>query len=819
MKISYNWLKEYLSIDLSVAEVSHILTDIGLEVEGYETFESVKGGLKGVVIGHVLSAAKHPNADKLTVTTVDVGTGEALQIVCGAPNVAQGQKVAVATVGTTLYMGDKELEIKKAKIRGENSEGMICAEDELGLGTSHAGIMVLPEHLKPGMPAYEYFGIESDTVFEIGLTPNRADAASHYGVARELAARLSLSRPVQLTAPDVQKFTIHNNLLPIPVEVLANDACMRYSGITLTDVKVAESPNWLKNRLKAIGLSPINNIVDITNFVLHETGQPLHAFDAAKIKGNKVIVRTLNQDTSFVTLDAKERKLHQEDLMICNSEEGMCIAGVFGGMDSGINNDSQSVFLESAWFSPVSIRKTSKRHALHTDASFRFERGTDPNMTIVALKRAAILMCEIAGAKVSSEIVDVYPNTAAPAIVDIYWKNVDRLIGKSIDRELVKQILKSLDIAVLEENADGLKVEVALYRVDVKHEVDVIEEVLRMYGYNNIEIGQSFTASLSIMSKPDKHYLQEMVATTLSANGFNECINLSLSSASYYTDKQELTYNNAVKMLNPLSLDLNTMRQTMLYGLLENAIYNANRKSAALKLYEFGNVYSLAKNSDLTTDLLKGYFEASRLALLITGTKRKPNWTSKEETTQFYTLKQYVNLICEKFGITNYQEENLESELLQYGMQYTVKKANRTIKLVEFGPIKKSIAKKFDLETEIFYAEFMWDALLESWTDGIHFTEAPKFPEVKRDLAILINKEVTFNQIKASALKTERKLIRDINLIDMYEDDKFGENKKSYAVSFTLLDETKTLTDKQIDGVMTNLIRVFESDLGATIRM
>lgn len=817
MKISYNWLKEYLATDMSPAEVSHILTDIGLEVEGYETYESLKGGLKGVVIGHVLSAHRHPNADKLSVTTVDIGTGEPVQIVCGAPNVAQGQKVAVATVGTTLYMNDKELEIKKAKIRGENSEGMICAEDELGIGTNHDGIMVLPEHLIPGMPAAEYFGISNDTVFEIGLTPNRADAASHFGVARELAARLSLRQSVSLNAPDTSSFRIHHKNLTIPVEVEATDACMRYSGITLTNIKVAESPDWLKNRLKAIGLSPINNIVDITNFILHETGQPLHAFDAQKIKGQKVIVKTLPQDTAFVTLDGKERKLHAEDLMICNSDEGMCIAGVFGGLHSGITNETTSIFLESAWFHSVSIRKTSKRHALHTDASFRFERGTDPEMTITALKRAAILMCEIAGAEVSSDIIDVYPVKAAPAVVDVYWKNVDRLIGKSIDRDTIKKILKSVDIEVLAENEEGLKVQVALYRVDVRQEVDVIEEILRMYGYNNIEIGLSFTASLNIMSKPDKHYLQESLATTLSANGFNECINLSLSSAAYYTDLQQLKSDNSINMLNPLSNDLSTMRQTLLFGLLETALYNTNRKNASLKLYEFGNVYSLTKNSDLAKDTLKGYYEVPKLGLLITGNKTNQNWISKEEPSQFYFLKKFVNLVVEKFGLTKYEELNSENELLQYGLQYIALKGNRKIKLLDMGLVHKSICKKFDLENDVYFAEISVDALLECYTDEIHFVEAPKFPEVKRDLAMLIEKEVTFSQLKALALKFEKKLIRDINLIDVYEDEKFG-NRKSYAVSFTLLDETKTLTDKQIDGVMNNLIRAFESELGATIR-
>ncbi|MCK5028759.1 MAG: phenylalanine--tRNA ligase subunit beta, partial [Bacteroidales bacterium] len=607
MKISYNWVKNYINTDLSVQEVSKILTDTGLEVEGIENFESVKGGLEGLVIGKVVTCAKHPNADKLTVTTVDVGTGEELPIVCGAPNVAEGQKVVVATVGTTLYSGDEEFKIKKAKMRGEPSEGMICAEDEIGLGTSHDGIMVLDESAKIGMPAKEYFNIETDTVFEIGLTPNRIDGASHFGTARDLAAFLSQTQKTELIKPSVDEFKVDNNNLPIEIIVENNEACPRYTGITITNVKVGTSPEWLQNRLKAIGLNPINNLVDISNFVLHETGQPLHFFDADKIEGNKVIIKTLPRGTLFTTFDEEKRELSADDLMICNENNGMCIAGVFGGISSGVSENTKNIFIESAHFNSVFVRKTAKRHDLHTDASFRFERGSDPNITVYALKRAALLIKEIADGKISSEIVDVYPEPVADYKVDLTFHNLKRLIGKEIEKDKVKNILTSLDIKIVSEDDEKLSLEVPTYRVDVLREADVIEEVLRIYGYNNIEISEHVNSSLSYSQKPDKEKVQNTVSDILTANGFNEIMCNSLTKADYYKKLESYKPENLVNIVNPLSNDLNVMRQTLLFGGLESVAYNRNRRNQDLKLYEFGNCYNL-KNSE-SENLLKKYNE------------------------------------------------------------------------------------------------------------------------------------------------------------------------------------------------------------------
>lgn len=815
MKISYNWLKNYIKTNLSVDEVSTILTDTGLEVEGLEQFESVKGGLEGLVIGQVTSCKKHPNADTLSVTTVNIGTENELPIVCGAPNVAEGQKVVVATVGTTLYSGNENFKIKKAKMRGEPSEGMICAEDEIGLGTSHDGIMVLDDSAKIGMPAKEYFNIETDTVFEIGLTPNRIDGASHIGTARDLAAFLSLTEKTELTKPSVDAFKVDNNNLPIEIIVENTEACPRYTGVTISNVKVKPSPEWLQNRLKAIGLNPINNLVDISNFVLHETGQPLHFFDADKIEGNKVIIKTLAEGTPFVTLDETERKLSANDLMICDENKGMCIAGVFGGITSGVSENTKNIFIESAHFNSVFVRKTAKRHDLHTDASFRFERGSDPNITVYALKRASLLIKEIAGGEISSNIVDVYPEPVADYKVDLTFRNLKRLIGKEIEKEKVKNILESLDIKIIEEDNDKLSLEIPTYRVDVRREVDVIEEILRIYGYNNIEISEHVNSSLSYSPKPDKEKIQNTISDILSANAYNEIMCNSLTKADYYNNLESFKPTNLVKILNPLSNDLNVMRQTLLFGGLESVIYNQNRKNADLKLYEFGNCYYL-KDTD-SENPLKKYDEEQHLALFITGNKTEENWISKEEATSFFLLKSYVENILEKLGfnLNQIESEEVSSDIFTEGLSYQYNKNQ----IVNFGILNKKVLKPFDIDTKVYFAEFSWDTVLKlSVRNNIRYTEISKYPEVRRDLALLLDKEVRFAKIKELAFKAERKLLKKVSLFDVFEGEKLGANKKSYAVSFILQDENKTLTDKQIDKITNNFIRIFEKELGAQIR-
>ena len=815
MKISYNWLKNYIDTDLSVEEVSKILTDTGLEVEGIEEFESVKGGLEGLVIGKVISCKKHPNADKLTVTTVDIGNGEELPIVCGAPNVAEGQKVVVASVGTILYSNNEEFKIKKAKMRGEASEGMICAEDEIGLGTSHDGIMVLDELAKIGMPAKEYFNIETDTVFEIGLTPNRIDGASHIGTARDLAAYLSQAKKTELIKPSVDEFKIDNNNLPIEIIVEDKEACPRYTGVTVTNVNVKTSPEWLQNRLKAIGLNPINNLVDISNYVLHETGQPLHFFDADKIKGNKVIIKTLPEGSSFVTLDETERKLSADDLMICDENHGMCIAGVFGGTTSGVTENTKNVFIESAHFNSVSVRKTAKRHDLHTDASFRFERGSDPNITVYALKRATLLIKEIAGGEISSDIVDVYPEPVADYKVDLTFRNLKRLIGKKIEKEKVKSILESLDIKIVTENDEKLSLEVPTYRVDVLREVDVIEEILRIYGYNNIEISEHVNSSLSYSPKPDKEKIQNTISDILAANGFNEIMCNSLTKVDYYNDLESYKPSNLVKIFNPLSNDLNVMRQTLLFGGLESIMYNQNRRNPDLKLYEFGNCYYL--NDSESENPLKKYKEEQHLAIFITGNKTEESWITKEEPTSFFLLKSYIENILSRLGfdLNKIETEDISSDIFVEGLNYKYNKNQ----IVNFGILNKEVLKAFDIDTKVYYAEFSWDNVLKlSTKNSIRYTEIPKYPEVRRDLALLLNKEVKFANVKELAHKSEQKLLKKVSLFDVFEGEKLGANKKSYAVSFILQDENKTLTDKQIDKIMNNFIRVFEKELGAQIR-
>lgn len=798
MKISYNWLKQFINTDLSPDEISQILTAIGLEVESVDKVQTVPGGLEGLVIGYVNECVQHPNADRLRITKVDVGAAEDIQVVCGAANVAAGQKVVVATVGTTVYpTGGEAFKINKSKIRGEVSEGMICAEDEIGLGASHEGIMVLQDDAPIGESAKEYFNISDDFLFEIGLTPNRADAASHLGVARDLAAYLRTS----ISMPDVSAFKPDNHNLSIPVKVENIEACPRYTSVTLTGVEVKESPDWLKDKLKIIGVRPVNNVVDVTNYVLHELGQPLHAFDADEIKGAQVIVNNSSEGTLFTTLDDVERKLSSEDLMICNAESPMCIAGVFGGITSGVKRSTTRVFLESAYFNSVSVRKTSKRHGLKTDASFRFERGTDPEMTVFAIKRAALLLKELAGAEISSEISDFYPAPAAPFNVSVSYQNINRLIGEEIPQETIKSIIEALGISIVNETKDVLNLEVPPFKVDVTREVDIIEEVLRIYGYNNIAIPSQVRASLTNSVKPDKEAVQNQIADLLTANGFSEILSNSLTKSAY--DQQPET---AVRILNPLSSDLDTMRQTLLYSGLEAIAYNQNRKNADLKLYEFGKVYS-------TSDA--GYSENFRFGIFITGRNFSQQWNHGNSQTSFYNLKGAVDAIIKRLNISGLSEGNFDSANFQQAHQY--RKGEQT--LVSFGLVSKIALKKLDIEKEVFFADFNWDLVLKSIRKNkITFKDVPKTPSVRRDLSLLINKDIAFSQLEAIALKSERSLLKEVNVFDVYEGEKLPENKKSYALSFLLQDEEKTLTDKQIDSVMSKLIGIFEKELGAEIR-
>lgn len=817
MKISYSWLKEYIDVNLTPQEMSDILTSIGLEVESLEKVEAVKGGLKGVVIGQVLTCAKHPDADKLSITTVNIGKAEPLNIVCGAPNVAAGQKVMVATVGTTLHFNNSELTLKKTKIRGQLSEGMICAEDELGLGASHDGIMVLPSDAPIGTPASDFFNLEDDYLFEIGLTPNRIDAASHFGVARDLAAYLNLTKDTKATKPSVDHFKIDSNNLPIPVEVKNAEACPRYSGITISNVRVGPSPEWLQKRLRSIGLSPINNVVDVTNFVLHEVGQPLHAFDADKIEGKKVVVGTLPQDSPFTTLDETERKLSSEDLMICNTTEGMCIAGVFGGNKSGVNESTKNIFLESAYFNPVWIRKTAKRHGLSTDASFRYERGADPNITIWALKRAAMLIKEITGGEISSEIVDVYPNPVENFRVDLSIDYTTKLIGKNIPKETIRQILTGLDITIEAENDDTLSLSIPPYRVDVQRPADVVEEILRIYGYNNVGISNKVNSSLAHSTRPNKEMVTKLISDTLTGIGMYEIMCNSLTKKAYYDKLKTYPTENTVEIINPLSTDLNGLRQTLLFGGLESVIYNINRKKGNLKLYEWGNCYTFDKTKESYEVALKAYNEEMRLALWLTGDDTEESWIKKQEKVTFYHLKANVFNILDKLGIdtNSLNLSEAPSDLFEYGISLVIN--GKTLGYL--GMVSKRICKDFDIKQEVFFAELSWESLFKmAKKNRVQFNEIPKYPEVRRDLALLVNENVTFAQIKEIAQKSERKLIKHINLFDVYKGANLGEGKKSYAVSFTLQDESKTLTDKQIDKVMNNLIGAFDRDLGAQIR-
>ena len=818
MKISYNWIRDYLKTDLEPSRIAEILTSIGLEIEGMDDWVSVRGGLEGVVVGEVITCRKHPDADKLSITTVDIGGPEPVQIVCGAPNVAEGQKVPVATTGTILYKGDERFEIKKSKIRGEISEGMICAEDELGLGTSHEGIMVLRNDVKPGTPARNYFNVASDVVFEIGLTPNRIDSGSHYGVARDLAAYLNINSEFSGRAvlPSVSGFKTDNNDNSYEVIIENTTDCPRYTGITISGITVGESPDWLKNRLRAVGLNPINNVVDITNFVQLEIGQPLHAFDADKITGKKVIIRNLPDKSKFVTLDNTERTLSSRDLMICNPVEGMCIAGVFGGIKSGVTQSTRNVFLESAYFNPVAIRKTSKRHSLKTDASFRFERGADPGMTTWALKRAIMLIREIAGGKISSEIIDVYPNPLKNAKVELTYSGISRLIGKKIEPIAVKKILGLLDIGILAENGDDLTLDIPSYRVDVKRDADVIEEVLRIYGYNNVEISSHVNSTLTFSEKPDREKVINIISDLLSANGFAEIMCNSLTPAAWYEMSVDFDKEKLVKLANPLSSDLNAMRQSLLFGGLQSIIWNINRQHLDLKFYEFGHCYFYDKPLQ-GQPLVDNYSEKESLDLFITGATNRQTWNCRSNPSDFFNIKSAVEMVLSRLGLEPESISGGESSRRYFAESLTYRTGNNIV--AEAGRVSRSYLKLFDIEQDVYYAHIDWDLLLKKIRKhSISFRELPKYPSVRRDLALLLDRSIRFSQVRDLALKTERSILHDISLFDVYESDSLGNNKKSYAVSLILRDEMKTLTDKNIDKVMNNLIRAFESELNAHIR-
>ena len=807
MKISYNWLKQFIKTDWTSEQTSTLLTDLGLEVEGIEKFQSVKGGLEGIVVGHVLTCVQHPNADRLKVTTVDIGTGTAVQIVCGAANVAAGQKVPVATIGTTLYDADgNAFVIKKGRIRDQESHGMICAEDELGLGSSHEGIMVLNEDLIPGTPAAQVFNIENDEVFEIGLTPNRADAMSHMGVARDLrAGMLQQNISTEFITPSVSNFRVDKRILKMDISVQDAKLAPRYCGVTISGITVKPSPDWLQNRLKSIGITPKNNIVDITNYVLHELGQPLHAFDASKIKGNKVIVKTLPAGTKFVTLDDVERTLHEEDLMICDENGPMCFAGVLGGKNSGVKENTSTLFLESAYFNPVSIRKTAKRHTISTDASFRFERGIDPTITEYALKRAANLIIELAGGEITSDISDFYPKKMEDYSVVLNYNKAAKIIGEELPKETIKKILASLDIKINSVSDVGLGLTIPNYRVDVQRDVDVIEEILRVYGYNNISFSKKLNASVTNSPRNEDYKMQNTVGSLLTGLGFNEMMANSLTSPDYFKLSTDLKEEFNITMLNPLSRDLSSMRQSLLFSGLEALSYNINRRSSDLKFYEFGKTYH---------KMPSGYEEPKHLSLFVTGNATAESWTNPQKVSDFFLFKGYITLVLSRFGLDKIQTEPTTSDIFAEGLSYSM----GPTKLVDFGTVKKSIAKAFDIKQEVFYADFNWDAVLKLVGSKIKFTDIPKYPEVRRDLALLVDESVQFDSIYNIARQTEKSLLKKIDLFDVYQGANLPEGKKSYAVGFTIQDATKTLTDVQIDKIMSKLQKNFETELNAVLR-
>ena len=820
MNISYNWLKEYLDFDLQPEEVGAALTSIGLETGGVDEVQTIKGGLEGLVIGKVLTCVDHENSDHLHVATVDVGGEETLQIVCGAPNVAAGQKVIVATVGTKLYDGEETFTIKRSKIRGVESFGMICAEDEIGIGTSHDGIIVLPEEAQIGTLAKDYYNVKSDYVLEVDITPNRIDGTSHYGVARDLAAFLKQNnKQGTLTLPSVDSFEIENPTSGIEVAVENTEACPRYSGITIRSVTVKESPDWLKNRLKVIGIRPINNIVDITNYVLHEVGQPLHAFDAAKIEGNKVVVRTLPEGTKFITLDSIDRSLTDRDLMICDTVKGMCIGGVFGGLDSGVTETTTDVFLESANFHPSWIRKTARRFGLNTDASFRFERGLDPDNTMYALKRAALLIKEIAGGIITGPIQDVYSVPSKPYIVNLLHEKVNSVIGKALPADTIRSILNSLDIKITKETSGGWTLEVPMYRIDVQRDVDVIEEILRIYGYNNIDFSDQVQSNLSYKTATDRSYdLQNLISEQLCGGGFNEIMNNSLTHSAYYEELSTYPVARCVKLENPLSADLNVMRQTLLFGGLESVEHNVKRKNENLKFFEFGNCYTYDSDKKREGENLAEYSEDYRLGLWITGHRVENSWAHPDEESTVYELKAYIENIMSRLGVhpRSVIFGNLSNEIYSSAISVTTSSGRQ---LATLGIVDRKLAKSLDIDVEVYYAEISWTQLMrETRKNKVTFSEISKFPGVKRDLALLIDKSVRFEEIEKIARESERKLLKDVRLFDVYEGKNLASDKKSYAVSFYLQDESKTLNDKQIDNIMSKIRGNLEQKLGAQLR-
>lgn len=808
MKISYNWLKQFLQTDWEVNKASELLTDLGLEVEGIETVESIKGSLEGVVVGEVLTCIQHPNADRLKLTTVDLGSGDPVQIVCGAPNVDVGQKVPVATIGTILYDDSgASFKIKKGKIRGEESHGMICAEDELGLGSSHDGILILDDKIKSGTKAADVFNIEVDKVFEIGLTPNRADAMSHYGVARDFRAGLiQHGFNLELISPSVSDFQVDERRLRIDVEVDKKESVPRYCGISIVDVEVKDSPEWIQNRLKSIGITPKNNIVDITNYVLHELGQPLHAFDAKKIQGNKILVKTLKTGTKFTSLDGIERELHAEDIMICDAASNpLCIAGVFGGLNSGVTEKTTSIFLESAYFDPVSIRKTAKRHALNTDASFRFERGIDINFTKYALKRAAILIKEYSNGKIASDVMDFYPEKVEDFQVFFSYENAFRLIGQELDKETIKNILASLEIKISSETEAGLGLTIPSFRVDVQREADIIEEILRVYGYNNIKFSHKLNSSISFDNNKDI-YLENIIANQMTSLGFNETMANSLTKEDYISLSKNLKTEFNVTMLNPLSNDLKVLRQSLLFSGLESISYNLNRKNSSLKLYEFGKTYHKYEY---------GYQEDKHLVIFISGSRIKDTWTTSPQNSDFFYLKGIIMSILERIGISNLKSSPTKSDVFSEGLTLSLGKK----KLVEFGVVNKKIIKEFGIKQEVLFADFDWSTILSiTGKKTMKVSNITKFPSVKRDLALMLDEKVTFKEIYDLAFQSERNLLKDVDLFDVYQGDKLPEGKKSYAVSFVLQDKNKTLEDRQIDKIMQKLQQSFEKNLKAVLR-
>lgn len=820
MNISYNWLKKYLDFDLTPEETSAALTSIGLETGGIEEVQTIKGGLEGLVIGKVLTCVDHPNSDHLHITTVDLGDGNPTQIVCGAANVAAGQHVVVATVGTTLYDGDQSFTIKKSKIRGEESFGMICAEDEIGIGTSHDGIIVLPETAVPGTPAKEYYNIKSDYVLEVDITPNRIDAASHYGVARDLAAYLvRQGKQVTLQRPSVDDFKVDTAEGAIAVEVLNEEACPRYAGVTIRGVKVAESPEWLRNALTAIGLHPINNIVDITNYLLHATGQPLHCFDLNEIKGGKVVVRTAVNGSKFVTLDEVERTLTDQDLMICNAEEPMCIAGVFGGLKSGVTEKTTDIFLESAYFHPTWVRKTARRQALNTDASFRFERGIDNNNLIYVLKRAALMVQELAGGQICGDIIDTHPEGFPSFPVTLTYDKANKLIGKEIPADVIKEILHSLEVEIVAEDADKLDLLVPTYRVDVQRDVDVIEDILRIYGYNNVEFTDAVHSNLSYKTATDEnHRLQNLISEQLTGCGFNEIMCNSLSAISYYEGNEIYPDSRCARLLNPLSNDLCVMRQTLLFGGLESLARNINRRRPNLRMYEFGNCYFYDADASTEKAITAPYSEEKHLGLWLTGNRVSGSWAHPDEKTSVYELKAYVENILARVGVP--AKEIVMTQMSNAIFSAALQINNRAGKLLAMvGIISKKVAKKFDIDIEVYYAELNWDNLMRyALRNKVTYTELPKFQAVKRDLALLVDDAVAFADIERIAYETERKLLKEVTLFDVYEGDKLPAGKKSYAVSFLLQDAEKTLNDKQIDNVMTRMIAALTKQLNAELR-